>query len=426
VDEVTHGNRAAKATAGLRGASWNVERVPAGTRVSVHTLPTADGAQITGFLYARGGERTVVSIMHPRELVVTHYLVPDVLQAGCACWVQGSRTVGNDLRLEHELAVIDVAAGQEFLRKQGFVTSVLLGNSGGAALFALYIQQSSRDPARRIELTPAGRPAGLAKAALPGIEGLILVSPHLGPGKLLQACIDPAVMTEDDPLASDDSLFLFNEANGYRTAPEESHFTPEFLAHYRQAQHARVARIDARARELVAERQRARQRAKAGGALDDRIRGAFSSIFQVWRTDADPRCSDLTLDPSDRKRGSLWGADPLVSNFGSVGFARVCTPESWLSSWSGLSSNASFEACGGSIQVPTLMVEYTGDSAVFPADADFIFASLGTSKKARYRVRGNHHGQPLAPGETSGQLLAGEIIQRWLKESTLAREGAHG
>jgi hypothetical protein len=50
---------AARATAGLRGASWNASRLPPDLVVSVHALPTSDGAQITGFLYRRGNERTV-------------------------------------------------------------------------------------------------------------------------------------------------------------------------------------------------------------------------------------------------------------------------------------------------------------------------------------------------------------------------------
>ena len=45
--------------------------------------------------------------MHPRELVVTTYLVPEILQGGAAVWVMGARSVGNDIRLEHEAAVLD-------------------------------------------------------------------------------------------------------------------------------------------------------------------------------------------------------------------------------------------------------------------------------------------------------------------------------
>ena len=406
-----------KATAGLRGASWTPSRLPADVRTSVHTLPTQDGAQITGFLYSRGGEKTAVSLMHPRELIATHYLVPDILMAGCACWVQGSRSVGNDVRLEHEIALFDVAAGLNFLRGAGFEELALLGNSGGAALFALYLQQSSADPARRIARTPGGRPTKLAEANLPLAERLILVAPHLGPGKLLQNCIDPSVTDETDPTAIDSSLFPFSAENGFKRPPESARYSKEFVQRYRQAQRERVERIDERAKAMIDERLRARSAAKEGADLRTRILGAHTPIFQVWRTDADPRCFDLSLDASDRKWGTVWGNDPLASNFGSIGFGRSCTAESWLSTWSGLSSNASFEKCGSAIELPTLMIDYTGDNTVFPADSAAIFASLRTSHKSRRSIRGNHHGQPLHEGDSSGQLLAGEAIQEFLRSN---------
>jgi hypothetical protein len=414
-EPIPSGALASKATAGLRGASWNPARLPAAMSVRVEAVATADGAQIIGFLYSCGGEDTVVSIMHPRELVPTHYLVPDVLAAGCACWVQGSRSPGNDLRLEHELALLDVAAGQSLLRSAGFSHSVLLGNSGGAALFALYVQQSGKSPQARIAQTPGGRPTNLATAAMPEADGLILVSPHLGPGKLLEASLDPSVTNEDDPLAIDESLSLFSAANGYRAPPEITRFDRSFLSRYREAQLQRVERIDAKARQLIERRQAARREFKAGGDARARIRAVYTPIFHVWRTDSDPRCIDLSIDPSDRKPGSLWGSDLISSNYGSIGFARSCTADSWLSSWSGLSSNASFERCGSDIRQPTLMIEYTGDSAAFPTDADFIYSTLATAEKERHRVRGNHHGQPLSRDDAPGQIACGEYLQQWLR-----------
>mgnify|MGYP000993769632 CR=1 FL=1 len=98
---------------------------------------------------------------------------------------------------------------------------------------------------------------------------------------------------------------------------------------------------------------------------DTRRRAAHAPLFTIWRTDADLRAWDLALDPSDREVGGLWGRDPFASNWGSVGFARIVTPESWLSTWSGISSQASFERCGPEVTVPTLLIEYTGDQAAF-------------------------------------------------------------
>lgn len=56
--------------------------------MSVHSLRTHDGANVVGFLMRRGGETAVVAAMHPREITVPQYMALEVLQAGCAFWVQ--------------------------------------------------------------------------------------------------------------------------------------------------------------------------------------------------------------------------------------------------------------------------------------------------------------------------------------------------
>lgn len=409
--------KVATTTAGLRATQWSDDALPEGARLTVHSLRTADGASITGYLFARGGERTVVCSMHPRELVVTSYLVPEILKGGCAVWIQGPRTVGNDLRLEHETALLDLAAGQLFLRDtKGFQQRVLQGTSGGGALAAFYCQQAGLPAAQRIRVSPGGRPTGLDQAELPIADGVIFISAHLGQGRLMMSVIDPSVVDETDPLDVERGLSAFEASNGFRKSPESSSYAPEFLVRYRAAQRSRVERIDAKAKALVARKAEARQRLQGARSRDDAILAAYSPIFEVWRTDADPRCFDLSLDPSDRAYGSLWGANPVASNYGSVGFGRVCTPESWLSNWSALSSNAGMEDCAPSIRKPTLMIEYTGDNSVFPKDADTIFTAIGCADKTRHRVHGNHHGRPIAQGAPNGQLIAGQRIRDWLEE----------
>jgi pimeloyl-ACP methyl ester carboxylesterase len=410
----------ATTTAGLRGTYWKPERLPPGVALTVHPLATEDGASVVGYLFRRGGEKTVVCKMHPRELVVPQYMVPEILEAGCAVWLQGPRSVGNDIRLEHESALLDLAAGQRFLAEQGFERRILLGLSGGGPLAAFYAQQAALPGAQRIARSPAGKPTGLDTATLPSPAGIVLLSTHLGQGKLLLAAIDPSVTDEQDALSIDETLSAFNPANGFKRPPESASYGTDFLAAYRAAQLERVKRIDAFARSIVARRAEARKRLKASPSRADAIVAAHSPIFNVWRTDADPRCFDLSLDPSERAYGTLWGANPVVSNYGSVGFARTCTAESWLSNWSALSSNASIEKCAPAITQPTLMIEYTGDNSVFPADADQIFATIGSTDKERIKVHGNHHGQPVRPGMPVGQLEAGRALRDWLVRKRFA------
>ena len=144
-----------------------------------------------------------------------------------------------------------------------------------------------------------------------------------------------------------------------------------FLAKYRSAQRARVERIDASAKALLAKKAEARARLKAARRpFATRYSPPIPDLPGLAHRRRSSLLRSLAIEPSDRAYGSLWGANPIVSNYGSVGFGRVCTPESWLSNWSALSSNASIEACAPAITQPTLMIEYTGDNSVFPKDAD--------------------------------------------------------
>jgi pimeloyl-ACP methyl ester carboxylesterase len=403
-------------TAGFRNAAWTSETLPDDCRTIVKPLRTIDNAATNGFLFARGGEKTVVCIMHPREFLATHYLIPHILAAGCAAWTQASRTVGNDLRLEHESVILDVAAAMVWLREAGFEKIILLGNSGGAGLYCFYNQQSLLAADKRLARTPGGRPTALAKADMPPADGIILVSPHPGQGKLLQNCIDPAVVDERRPLESDPSLDFMSRANGFAEPPNSSSYSAYFTARFREGQRARVERLDRIARELIAERMAARKRGADSGDRNDRVRGSFQQIMEVWRTDADLRCWDLSIEPSDRKYGSLWGNDPYASNYGSVGFARLCTPESWLSTWSGLSSRAALELTAPSIEQPALIVSYTGDAAVFPPDIERTLGWIASSDKEVAEFKGNHHGLAVASGEKPVRDDVGKLMGEWLRQ----------
>jgi pimeloyl-ACP methyl ester carboxylesterase len=381
-------------------------------------LRTADKAATSGSLYQpEAATDTVVCVMHPREFMACHYLIPDIVQAGYAAWSQAPRSVGNDLRLEHELALHDVAAGLAHLQSIGFKRIILLGNSGGAGLFAFYTEQAAKSGDQRITRTPGGRPTHLADLDMPLPSGLVLVGPHPGQGALLMNCIDPSVLDENDPLSIDAALDPLNPQNGY-SGPLGTRYDDEFVQRYRAAQRQRVARLDALAHSLISQRQAARKRVKDLGNdanAEDRRIAAHTPIINVWRTDADLRCFDLNLDPSDRRFGSLWGRDPYVSNYGAVGFARQCTPESWLSTWSGLSSNASLARTASQLTQPTLVVEYTGDQACFPGDVKKIYESLAATDKEHHQVSGDHHGRSIEPDGPLGRAEAGKILAQWLK-----------
>ncbi|RON56199.1 alpha/beta hydrolase [Pseudomonas frederiksbergensis] len=408
-----------QATAGFLNTDWNPRNVPASTTTTNVVLRTADKAATSGSLYQPAtATDTVVCVMHPREFMACHYLIPDIVEAGYAAWSQAPRSVGNDLRLEHELALHDVAAGLNHLQSIGFKRIILLGNSGGAGLYAFYTEQASLPGDERIAKTPGGRPTLLAELNMPIPAGLVFIGPHPGQGALLMNCIDPSVTDENDPLSIDPALDPLNPGNGFN-GPSDTRYSPAFIQRYREAQHERVARLDQQARELIQRRQAARKRVKELGrdaSAEDRRVAAHTPIINVWRTDADLRCFDLNLDPSERRFGSLWGSDPYVSNYGAVGFARQCTPESWLSTWSALSSNASLARAAYALTQPTLVVEYTGDQACFPGDVQKIFDALGAADKQHHRVSGDHHGRSIQPGGPLGRREAGQRLATWLHQ----------
>src|SRR6266404_4105283 len=249
-------------TAGLRGAFWDPARLPHGVALTVHPLRTQDANVVSGYLLKRGGERVVAVLAHPREHIVANFLAAEILQTGAAVFLQAPRLVGNDIRLEHEIALYDLAAAMRFLRDRGYERIVPVGNSGGGPLWAFYNQQALASPDKRITATPAGRPTKLAEAELIVPDALVFVSSHIGQGRLLMNCIDPSVTDESDALSVEASLDPFCSSNGY--SANGASYSPEFVGRYREAQIERVARIDAVAREQVAERAAARKRAKAG------------------------------------------------------------------------------------------------------------------------------------------------------------------
>jgi hypothetical protein len=394
---------------------WSPSTLPEGTAISLHTLVAHDGDVSRATLYDGGHADTVFCLMHPRQDLQRHPAIPGLLDAGFAVWAQTSPTAGNDLTLIHENTLLDVAAGMERLRDLGYAHIVLVGISGGAGLYSFYTEQSLTSPGDRIQQTPAGAPVALAEAALPAPDGLALVAPHPGQGRLLLAMIDASVADESDPLATIAELDPYEPSNGFaESADGGSTFSPEFLERYRAAQRARVARIDDRARELNAARRQARKRFKSdAGSERDRRASVLTPVIMTYRTDADPRCTDLRLDPSERPYGSVISAKPSVSNFGVGGFGRLATPEAWLSTWSGISSNASLERCLKGVTVPTLLVQYTGDCSVFPSDVERALSSLAAPDVTHVTARADHFGGSLGPGEPSGIPATVGHLAQW-------------
>ncbi|MEW6296537.1 MAG: alpha/beta hydrolase [Thermodesulfobacteriota bacterium] len=407
------------------------DKLPPGTSHEVVPLTAEDRGESKGVLYTKGGEKTVVCLMHPRGDMSRHYAIPYLLEGGYAAFGQESRWPNNDIACIHEMLLPDIAAGVKFLKEQrGFQQVVFIGNSGGGSLYTFYQAQAVTPPPGRLTHTPAGDPYDLNRFALPPGDGIVILAAHLGEGKFLQHAIDPSVTDENDPLSCDPSLDMYNPVNGFREPPAPSKYSEEFIQRYRAAQTARVARIDAIARRYI-EEQRYFQELTRQPEFDTLPleRRAFISrralvgrYMEIHRTEANLTYTDPSIHPSARDYGSLWSPRPDLFNYMEAGFGKYQTPRAWLSTWSGLSSRAAVLDNLPRVTIPTLVVNYTGDHAIYPQESEAIYQYSPAADKQLAHVDADHFGYPLkdTPNQ-GGRDGAMRVIVQWLLERFPAR-----
>ena len=192
---------------------------------------------------------------------------------------------------------------------------------------------------------------------------------------------------------------MYNPDNGWRPWPEPCSYDRDWLASYRAAQVARVARLDAIAKGALAEAEDARRRlagvdrsADLRSWRDLRARTVFMRYLTIYRTLADPAYLDLTIDPDERPLGSLFAfPDPLDANYGRGGLARTMTARGWLSTWSGLSSHAKLADTMPQVNVPTLLIHPTADTEIRVRQALAIVDGSGAADKTYVEMKGAPH-----------------------------------
>ena len=277
-----------------------------------------------------------------------------------------TRFRGNEAFFILEHALVDIGAGVSWLKREaGVERVVIVGNSGGGSLMGAYQSQAASP---NIAPTP-GLKLPDAVLSLEPADLYVSLCAHAGRPEVLTAWMDPSVVDETDPSSVDESLNMFNPANG-------PPYSAEFQARYRAAQVARNERITDW---VWAELERLKKK-----GLTDRA-------FTMQRTWADLRLMDGAIDPSERQVGLCYAGDPKTANFAPRGIGLTNTLRTWLSMWSLRHSQCRGAPHLQRITVPSLVVQSLADTGVFPSDARGIYDTLAAKDKRLELVTGDHY-----------------------------------
>ncbi len=365
----------------------------------VYGFAGSQGAvNLEGIRYLPEGKdsRTLLVYMHPASTLQLLPMPRAMAARGVHVLCAASRYARNDTPLIFEKVVLDLGAWMRHAREVwGYEKVVLCGWSGGGSLALLYQSQAERPS---ITQTPAGDPVDLAGAKLPPADAMIFQAAHVSRAQLLADWIDPSVLDENDPGKRDLELDLYDPRN-----PNQPPYAPDYIAHFRARQLARLRRRTAWVKETL-------HALRAGGEPQG------EQGFVTHRTMAEPRFLDSTLDPNGRTPGTSYLGPPRLANSAPAGMARFSTLRSWLSQWSIDDTNAHGERAAAAITVPFLAIENGADDAVPQPHTGLIFRAAGSKDKRMTVIEGGSHyhaGQPEQLG------IALQTCIDWLGERRL-------
>lgn len=401
-----------------------------GVRQETIRLRAEDGAGLFGIYHVPAGRQpsTAFLFMHPRGGNVTHFALEPLAQKGFGALGMGSRSMNRTG--VHEELVLDVASGVKFLRSRGIKHIVLVGHSGGGSLLSFYQSQAEAAAPNRVKSTPAGDPPDLNRFDLPKADGLITLNAAEGEGLHFTHHLDPSLTDEHDPFSYDASLDMYNPDNGFRVPPGQTKYAPDFVERVRKAQQERGRRLADLARSYVREQDYHRalmqSPAFAHMSLKDQLmierRAQFDRPMILYRTRADLRYYDLSIDASDREVGHMTGPvkeghrrsdlrnwryeDPLSTGITAREFLSTLSVDSHARMWDNLAK----------IRVPVLVVNSSADSGIHRSEHEKTFAAVGSTDKEKLWIEGGEHGlEPHGPkgGRGDQRVQFVDAITRW-------------
>ncbi|MGD1109317.1 MAG: alpha/beta hydrolase [Mycobacterium sp.] len=373
-----------------RGGAAGVMREFVGLPSRTAGRAAAGGHPCQGLYYRGVGRKPKVAMIatHYQIDFSEHYLADYLAIRGIGFLGWNTRFRGFETNFLLDHALVDIGIGVRWLREvQGVDAVVLLGNSGGGSLMAAY-QSQAVDP----NVTPLDgmRPAaGLTE--LPPADGYVATAAHPGRPEVLTAWMDAAVVDENDPVATNPDLDLFNETNG-------PPYPPDFLSRYRAAQVARNHAITDWVEEEL-------KRVRAAGFSD--------RPFSIMRTWADPRMIDPNIEPSKRPPNQCYAGVPLKANRSAHGIAAACTLRNWLNMWSLRVAQTRAEPHLGRITCPALVVNAEADTGVFPSDAERIYHALASTDKTQVSIDTDHYFTTPGARTEQADTIARWITKRW-------------
>jgi len=347
----------------------------------------AGGHPCQGIYHRPSGRRPATAFIatHYNVDFSEHYLADLLAARGFGFLGWNTRFRGNEAHFLLDHALAEIGVGVRWLRDQAGVDRiVLLGNSGGGSLMAAYQSQAVEPSVRPVaEMRPLP-----AIDELPGGDLFIALAAHSGRPEVLTSWLDPSVSDELDPLSADPVLDPFNTGNG-------PPFSESFQRRYRAAQRARNERITDWA---------LRQLDELG---ETRARDRLFTIYRSW---ADLRMIDPSIEPSDRRPNWCYLGEPMKANYGVFGVGTVSTLRSWLSMWSLRTSQCIAAPHLAKITLPSLVVHASADACVYESDARALYAGLGADDKTLEIIKADHYLQEPA----GSRELAADLIADWV------------